>query len=185
MNYEVCVDWDAIDWAADPDFSEGYDNISGDLADDTANYISWVRGKEREPGNAPAATLLLRMRPGLCEKYSPWTSGVLAGKIRPWLPIRARACIEGFDPIPVYFGFISRISLNAHKDVQSVLFYCTDGTDLLARQLITQDPEDKTQMSDGDAIDRVLDAAGWSLTRRDIAKDGGDELLGYPVTTVY
>jgi len=185
MKYEVCVDWDAIDWSAEPDFSEAYDNISGDLAEDSANYIDWSRGKEREQGNAPAGILNLRMKPGLCNKYSPWTAGVLEGKIRPWLPIRVRADIDGYDPIPVYAGFIARISINPHKNIQSVSFYCTDGMDLLARQKVTQDTSDKTLMSDGDAIERILDAGGWSHSRRNIDKDGGDDLLGYPQTTVY
>lgn len=185
MKYEVCVDWDATDWSADPDFSEDYDNISGDLAEDSANYIDWSRGKEREQGNAPAGTLNVRMKAGLCNKYSPWTAGILVGKIRPWLPIRIRGDIEGFDLIPVYSGFISRISINPHKNIQSVSFYCTDGMDLLARQKVTQDSSSKTLMSDGDAIDKILDTGGWSTTRRNIAKDGGDELLGYPSTTIY
>lgn len=182
MTYEVCVDWDAIDWAAEPDFSEDYDTISGDVDTDGTNFISWNRGKEREPGNAPAATLELKMKPGLHEKYSPWAVG---SPVRPWLPIRVRALIEGFDPIPVYAGFISRITINPHRNVQSVSLYCTDGTDLLARQMITQDPEDKELMSDGAAIGLILDAAGWSSTRRDIATDGGDDLLGYPATYAY
>jgi hypothetical protein len=101
------------------------------------------------------------------------------------LPIRVRADIEGFDPIPIYTGFIARISINPHKNVQSVSFYCTDGMDLLARQKVTQDTSQKTLMSDGDAIDNILDAGGWSTTRRNIDKDGGDDLLGYPATYEY
>lgn len=185
MTYEVCVDWDATDWAAEPDFSQDYDNISGDLADDSANYIDWFRGKRREDGNAPAGTLNLKMKPGLCAKYSPWTTGTYAGLIRPWLPIRVRAVIGALDPIPVYAGFISRISINPHKDVQSVSFYCTDGTDLLARQVVTQDNQHKTTTSDGGAIHKLLDAGGWSSTRRNIDESGGDELVAYPETTPF
>jgi len=181
MKYEVCVDWDAVDCTDEPDFSEAYDNISGDLADDSANYIDWNRGKEREQGNAPAATLNLKMKPGLCAKYSPWTTGVYAGKIRPWLPIRVRAIIGVLDPIPVYAGFISRITIVPHRDIQSVSFYCTDGTDLLARQIVAQDSSNKIACSGGEAMGKILDAAGWSSSRRNIDESGGNE-IAYPNT---
>ena len=182
MIYEVCVDWDATDWSAEPDFSEAYDNISGDLATDTAQYIGWNRGKEREPGNAPAATCDIHLRPGLCAKYSPWTTGVLTGKVRPWLPVRVRAVI-GAQTIPVFAGFIAKFSYNPHQDVQSTTLYCTDGLDLLARQMVTQDYRSTTACSDGEAIDEILNASGWSATRRAVDKDGGDSLLRYPRTT--
>jgi len=184
VTYDVCVDWDAEDWAAEPDFSQEYDQISGDIDVDGINYLGWNRGKQREEGNAPAATCQIRLKPGLCEKYSPFTTGVLAGKVRPWLPIRIRSYFNG-EYIPQYFGYISRITINPHPDVQSVSFYCTDGTDLLARQKVTQDASSKSLMSDGDAIGKVMDAAGWSKTRRSLDKDGGSDLLGYPSTTVY
>ena len=91
IKWEVMVDWDATDWAAEPDFTQDYDEISGDVADDGINFIGYHRGKEREAGNAPAATLEITMTPALCDKYSPFTTGDLAGKIRPWLPVRVRA----------------------------------------------------------------------------------------------
>ena len=41
-----------------------------------------------------------------------------------------------------------------------------------------------TQITDGAAIDRVLDACGWSATRRSIDYSGGD-ILSYPVCSTY
>lgn len=182
--YDVAVDWDAIDWAAEPDFSQEYDNISGDIDLDGINYIGWNRGKQKEEGNAPAATCEIRMRPGLCDKYSPFTTGVLAGKVRPWLPVRVRIFWDSVF-IPCYFGYINKILIDPNPDLLGVAFYCTDGTDLLARQLVAQNPNSKSLMSDGAAIGKILDAAGWSATRRNIQIDGGDDLLGYPVITTY
>lgn len=182
--FDVCIDWDAEDWADTPDFSEAYDNISGDVDSDGIIGIDWHRGKQREEGNAPAATLSINLRRGLCQKYSPFTTGVLAGKIRPWLPIRVRVYYDGAY-IPAYFGFISQISINPALSIESVTFYCTDGTDLLARQEVTQDTSDKEICSDGQAIHKILDAAGWPLARRGIDTDGGDDLLSYPATTPY
>jgi len=185
VTFEVCVDWDAVDWTDDPDFSESYDNISDDVDIGGVVGLDWNRGKQREEGNAPAATLTVNLRKGLCQRYSPFTTDAdLAGKIRPWLPIRVRAYHLGAYTA-VYFGFIERISINPSLDAQSVSFYCTDGTDLLARQLITQDPTDKEICSDGEAIHKILDGAGWPRTRRDIDMDGGSDLLAYPESTSY
>lgn len=182
--FELCVDWDAVDWAADPDFSEDYDNISGDVDADGFAYLSWQRGKEKEEGNAPAGTLEVRLKQGLVEKYSPFTDGVLAGKVRPWLPVRLRVFRNSIY-VPVYAGFISSIRIDPLIGFETVLLYCTDGTDLLARQIETQDPANRTIMSDGVAIGRILDAAGWSVSRRNIDLDGGDSLLGFPATTEF
>ena len=82
-----------------------------------------------------------------------------------------------------FFGFISKIRLDPKLDSQGIYIYCTDGLDLLARQMISQNYNDRTRMSDGQAVGNILDAAGWSSIRRDIDTDGGNELLDYP--TVY
>ena len=183
VTFEVCVDFDATDWAAEPDFSQSYDDISGDVDIGGVCGLSWFRGKEGEAGNAPAATLTVNLRKDSCQRYSPFTTDAdLAGKIRPWLPIRVRAYHLGAY-IATYFGFIERITIN--PDALTTIFYCTDGTDLLARQLITQDPTDKEICSDGQAIHKILDAAGWSRDRRDIDRDGGSDLLAYPASTTY
>jgi hypothetical protein len=178
ITWEVMIDWDATDWAATPDFSEGYDDISADV-----KSVRWVRGKDVEAGNAPASTLEIRITPGLCSYYSPETSDTLSGLIRPWLPIRVRT--TGTFTHNIFFGYISKIAINPHTEVQSVYLYCTDGIDLLARQLITQDWDTRTSMSDGDAITAIADVAGWSATRRDIDVDGGADLLNYPSVHVY
>lgn len=182
VTYEVCVDWDAVDWSATPDFSESYDVVS---TVDGVEFVRWVRGKEREEGNAPAATIEVRLKSGLCSKYSPFTSNPdLRGKIRPWLPIRVRAYHNSVYTV-VYTGFISRINYNPHPDVQSVTFYCTDGMDLLARQIIAQDVTNRELCSDGEAIGKILDASGWSPSKRSLDVDGGDDFVSYPACTSY
>ncbi|MCJ7669564.1 MAG: hypothetical protein MUO61_03485 [Dehalococcoidia bacterium] len=179
ITYEVMIDWDATNWADDPVFS-GDDDISDDVA-----YIEIVRGKETEEGNAPAATLQIRLKAGLCADYSPYNiTSPYHDRIRPWLPVRIKATHNAVV-YPVYFGFISSIKIDPRPDRQTVTLYVTDGTDLLARQMVTQDPEHRTKVSDGDAIERILDAAGWSTVRRNIDKDGGDDLFNYPNTYNY
>lgn len=185
ITFEVCVDFDAMDWNDEPDFSEAYDNISDDIDINGIVGLNWFRGEQMEEGNAPAATLTVNLRKGLCQKYSPFTTDAdLVGKIRPWLPIRVRAYHLAAYTVE-YTGFIARISIDPSLAAQSVVFYCTDGTDLLARQLITQDPNDKEVCSDGEAMHKILDAAGWPRSKRDIDTDGGDDLLDYPASTSY
>jgi hypothetical protein len=186
ITYEVFVDWDGTDWAAAPDFSEAIDDISDDVA-----YIDMARGKDSEEGNAPAATLQIKMKAGLCAKYSPfnagsvlWDAGVGATRIRPWLIVRIIATHLTI-PYARFFGFISSIKIDPRPDRQQVTLYVTDGTDLLARQLIGQDYDDKTEMSDGEALERILNAAGWSATRRTLDTSGGADLLRYPETFSY
>lgn len=177
--YEVMVDWDMTDWRDTPNFSESYDNISNDV-----QTIDIQRGKEIEDGNSPAATLEIRLKPGLISKYSAWNAlGTLYGKILPWRIIRVRATNDnGGTWWPVYFGFIEKYLLEPHPEKQAVTFYCTDGVDLLARQLINQDFEVRDTITEGEAINRILTAAGWSDSRRDIT-DGA--ILQYPATGEY
>lgn len=180
ITWEVMVDWDSTDWSAEPDFSEDIDDISDDVI-----YDGWFRGKNLEEGNAPAGTFDLRIKPGLHEKYSLYnSSSPLYGKIRPWLPIRIRA-IHNSITYAVFRGFISSLKVNPRPDKQQSYMYITDGSDLLARQLVTQDFNNREKMSDGDAVGKVLDAAGWSATQRDVDNDGGDDLVNYPQTGVY
>jgi len=172
--YEVMIDWDMADWAADPDFSEDYDDISADVM-----TISWVRGEDREEGNSPASTLELKIKGSLYAKYSPYNiGGDLYGKLLPWRIVRARA-VHDENTYNVFFGFISKIKVNPYLDEPEVYIYCTDGLDLLARNVMTQNYEERTTESDGDAVGQVLDVAGWSSTRRDLDIDGG-EIFQYP-----
>jgi hypothetical protein len=46
--------------------------------------------------------------------------------------------------------------------------------DVLAKQVIIQDMDNKTTMTDGEAVIEVLNAAGWSAARRTIDLTGGD-----------
>ena len=180
ITWEVMVDWDATDWAVTPDFTQAIDDISADI-----NFSGWQRGKNTEEGNAPAGTHEIKLTPGLHQKYSIYyVPSPLHNKIRPWLPIRIRAMHDG-NTYNVFSGFISSIKVDPHPSKQMVYIYVTDGSDLMARQLITQDYDTRTQMSDGEAVERVLDSAGWDPLKRNIDIDGGGDLLQYPQTGEY
>jgi len=180
ITYEVKVDWDATDWLATPDFSEGIDDIS--------SYVKTIyidRGKKVELGNTPAGTLdiTLNNSDGRFSPPKPAPSP-LAGKMRPWLPVRVRAIVSGGALITFYAGFISKISVNPHKSVQEAYLYCTDGMDLLARNMVAVNKSDRNMVTAGAAVGYVLDGAGWPAGKRSIDTDTG-AIVNYPSTTEY
>ena len=179
ITYEYMVDWDATDWRDTPDFSEAIDDITNYVK---SPYI--LRGKDDELGNMVAGTLDLVLNNADKRFSPPYAAGPLYGKIRPWLPIRVRATVAGVGTYTVYTGFISRIRVNPHPDVQEAYLYCTDGMDLLARQMVTQDGNTRTTMCDGEAVGKVLDASGWPAAKRSIDVDGGD-IVKYPATVEF
>ena len=179
ITYEVKVDWDATDWMATPDFSQGIDDIS--------SYVKTIyidRGKKVELGNTPAGTLDITLNNSDKRFSPPYAAGPLYEKIRPWLPVRVRAIVSGGALITFYAGFISKISVNPHKSVQEAYLYCTDGMDLLARNMVAVDKSDRSMVTDGAAIGRVLDGAGWPADKRNIDTDTG-AIVNYPTTTEY
>lgn len=178
ITYSIHIDWDATYWKATPNFSEGIDNITNYVK---SYYIE--RGKNQEQGNNQAGTLDIVLD-NEDKRFSPtYAAGPLHGKIRPWLPVRVRAII-GENVETIYTGFISKIRINPHLDVQKAYIYCTDGMDWLARNMVTQDETNRTQMNDGEAVGRVLDAAGWPIAKRAIDRKGS-EILRYPLTVEF
>lgn len=175
LHYEVFVEWGMTDWSASPTFAGTYDDISGDV-----QTVGWNRGKDSEDGNMPAATFEIRMKSGLVSKYSPFnTSSVLYPNVLPWKVIRVRATFDDSTFYPVFFGYISKYTIVPDLTRQSVTLYCTDGADLLARNLVTLDYETRTGMNDSEAVTSILDAAGWSPDRRNISTTSGLQLQ-YP-----
>ena len=179
ITYEIHIDWDATDWQDAPDFSEAIDDISA--------YVKTFytdRGKGVELGNIPAGTLDITLR-NSDKRFSPvYAAGPLFGKIRPWLPVRVRATVTGGAAITFYAGFISKISVNPDLDVQEAYLYCTDGMDLMARNMVAVDKGNRSMVTDGAAIGYVLDGAGWPASKRNIDTDTG-AIVNYPSTTDY
>jgi len=177
ITYSFHVDWDATDWKATPDFSEAIDDIT-----DYVETFYIDRGKNQEQGNNPAGTLDITLDNSDKRFSPPYAAGPLFGKMRPWLPIRVQTTIAAATET-VYTGFISKIKVNPDMNTQQAFLYCTDGADLLARNMVTQDGTNRTEMSDGTAVDRILDAAGWPVAKRDIDTDGGN--VKYPLTVEF
>ena len=174
---EVMVDWAATDWRATPSFA-GIDDITDDFIS-----MSSSRGKDKEIGNNPSGTVDIEVR-NLLGKYHPLnTASPLYGYIRPWLPIRIRTIADG-STTTQYTGFVSKIKIPDQRDNRRAHLYCTDGTDLMARNMVTQVNDDRTAMTAGAAIGKVLDAAGWPVSKRSIDTDGGS-IVKYPLTVEF
>lgn len=174
--FDVRIDWDCIDWAAVPDFSDPpeartYDDISGYVS--ATQPFRIARNKKPDDWVYPAATLELTLNNESRIFYPTNEDSPLCGKIRPWLPIRIIATHLDI-PYPLYFGFINRLVYYPKKDAKNVYFYATDGIDVLAKAIIIQDMDDKTIMSDGAAVDLIATKGGWSTDRRIIDTTGGD-----------
>jgi hypothetical protein len=179
IEYEIMVDWDSEQWSDTPTFA-GDDDISNDVA-----YMDLNRGKEKEEGNSPASYLQIKMKAGLHQKYCIYNpASSLYERLRIWLPVRVRARYDGINWKPVFFGYISSIKVNPNPNKQEVILYITDGLDLLARQIIKQNDEEKTAMSPGDAINQIANAAGWSASRRTV-DTAEAAMISYPETGVY
>ena len=171
--YEVKVDWAMTDWSADPDFSQAIDDISSYVMG-----IYFSKGKDKELGNTPASTLELRLNNSDKRFSPPYAGGPLYGLLLPWKVIRVRIQHDSIW-YPRFFGYISKYKIEPHIEKFRAYIYATDGLDLLARQMITHDNDNVVRMTDGAAVGKVLDVAGWSATRRDIDLDGGD-ITEYP-----
>jgi hypothetical protein len=174
----VYVDWDATVWSDTPDFSQAIDNIT--------TYVKSVdirRGMKTEYGNTPAGTCQIVLD-NSSKRFSPvYTSGPLYGKLRPWLPMKVTGTV-GSSTYNIYTGYISRISCMPNAQKQEAVLYCTDGMDLLARQVARQQNNERTQGTDGAAIDELLNVGGWSSSCRSIDTDGG-ALVARPKTMVF
>jgi len=184
--FDVRVDWDCADWAGVHDFSDPpeartYDDISG--------YVSRTKppriAKNKKPDDwvYPAATLELILNNESKIFYPTNSESVLFGKIHIWLPIRIIATHLTIE-YPLYYGFINKLICYPFKDKKHVYLYATDGIDVMAKAIVIQDMDDPTIMSDGESVDLLATAGGWSADRRSIDMTGGD-IINHPDTFVY
>jgi hypothetical protein len=173
ITYSVQVAWDTEGWQDDAPWTGEFDAITSDV-----EFVAFTRGKETEAGNAPAATLELRLTND-AHKYTPTnTTGDLYEKLLVYKQIRVTATFLTVT-YPLFYGFISRYQVKPHPNDQKILIYATDGMDMLARALVAQDYNVRSKTSDGEAVDKVLTACGWNPTRRTLDTTAG-KILNYP-----
>lgn len=166
--YYVYVDWDCIDWSGAHDFSQEIDTITSDV-----KHLRISRGKDKGSSVYPASTLEMLIDNSSGKYYPTATSGDLVGKVRLWLPVRIVAT-HGGTTYNLFYGYINRITAYPIKSKKDIYFYATDGIDLLTKTIVVQDLDDKTVMSDGEAVHRVLNAANWNQLRACTMQNAGD-----------
>ena len=156
--YQVYVDWTCTNFAGVHDFTtagEPTRNITKDV-----KHLRISRGKDKDSNTYPAATLEMVLENSTAKYYPTATSGEYVGHIRLWLPIKVEATYATVV-YPLYYGYINRITAYPIKSKQDIYFYATDGIDLLAKTIVTQDMDHKVVMNDGEATSSVLNAASW------------------------
>jgi hypothetical protein len=173
VTYEIAVAWNVTNWQEDPAFDDEYDDITNYV-----QHIAVTRGKDKEGGNHIAATLELVLV-NTSHIFTPtYTLGPLYGLLKPRKQIRVVAThLE--EEYPVYYGFISRYSIHPGWNDKYIYIYATDGLDLLARQLVNQNYDNRSVVTEGEALDNILNAAGWSAWRRWIDDTSG-QTFNYP-----
>jgi hypothetical protein len=167
--YSVKVDWDCADWSGAFDFSQAID----DITDYVIPPIKIARTSSPGDWVYPAATMEIKLNNESGRFYPTLNTSPLFGKIRIWLPVQV-IMTHLTIPYTTFTGFICRFSANPLKGNQEIYLYVTDAMDVLAKQIIIQDMDNKTTMTDGEAVIEVLNAAGWSAARRTIDLTGGD-----------
>ena len=181
--YQICIDWNCTDWAGEHDFSDPPEaRTYDDISDYVIQPIRIARNKKPDDWIYPAATLELKLLNVDRMFYPTNVESPLFGLIRPWLPIRIIATHNDI-PYPQYYGYLCALICHPIRDKKHVYLYATDGIDVLAKAIVIQDMDDKTTMSDGEAVNLLLDKAGWGA-RRTIDMTGGD-IIKMPDTFVY
>jgi len=176
--YKVMVDWTCTDFAGVHDFTTGGEPTR-DITNDV-KHLRISRGKDKDSNTYPAATLEMVLENSSAKYYPTATTGEYVGHVRLWLPVKVEA-VYATVTYPLYYGYINRITAYPIKSKQEIYFYATDGIDLLAKTIVTQDMDHKVVKDDGLATEDVLTAAGWNTDRQLIDHDGGD-ITNFPNT---
>lgn len=179
ITHEICIDWDCIDWAGEHDFTQDIDNVTTDVR----GQLNISRGASPDDIIYPAGTFEFQLMNHHGKYYNDNPASPLYGKIRLWLPVRYRVLYDSVY-YPKFYGYINRLVFYPLPHQQYVYVYCTDGSDQLNKCIVIQDMDDKTIMSDGEACEHVLNAAGWNLDRRIIDTSGGN-IINMPHTFAF
>ncbi len=155
----------AIDFNADGDFEDAYENISTDI-----KSVWFHRGKdpELERGETGTARITVKDTTG---KYIPQntSSTIVAtyGGIYPARAVRVRATYT--STYDLFNGYLDDVNPEPEKETIEAMLPCVDGFDQLARAKITL-PIIQSGYSGGASgiIVAALNAAGWPAAKRTI-----------------
>lgn len=154
----------AVDWAADGDFIDPFDDTTGDVLNRGIS-ISYGRDQQRQlsPGRIGSAGFALCNVERL---YSPEnTSSSLYGDLEPGRETRIQATFQN-TTYPLFYGRLNDFTVHPDRSDRSVDFTALDGLSTL--QGVKISTALYQALRTGEIVDLILDAAGWPADRRDI-----------------
>jgi hypothetical protein len=165
----------SVDWDATGDYTTTGDNVTDRSLDErTPVTIRYGRDQARQfsPTSPGQMAYELDNRSG---DYSPENaSSPLAGKVLPNRPVQLQATFSA-TTYTLYTGYLDNFQLKPAIEERSIDVTCVDALGRL--QGVTVSTEVYQGIRTGDAINYVLDAAGWPTTLRDI--DAGVSYLPF------
>lgn len=163
------------DWNADGDFVDAREDITSRVLDDrTALTMTYGRDQARSQSPTRVGEAAFELN-NISRDYSPEnSSSPLSGLVIPGRPIKVEATLGGTTYTP-FFGSGDDFTVKADFDQRSVDITCVDGLSELSGLNITT--QLWTGLRTGEAVHKVLDAAGWPAALRDI--DVGATVMPY------
>jgi hypothetical protein len=154
----------AVDWAADGDFIDPFDDITDDtLGRDIT--ISYGRDQNRQlsPGRVGSAGFALC---NVSRLYSPENQdSSLYGDLEPGRETRIQATFDAVT-YPLFHGRLNDFTVHPDRADRSVDFTALDGLSTL--QGVKISTALYQGLRTGEIVALILDAAGWPADRRDI-----------------
>jgi hypothetical protein len=163
----------AVDWAADGDFIDPFDNVTDDVLRRGIS-IAYGRdqGRQLSPGRVGSAAFVLCNVERL---YSPEnTDSSLYGDLEPGRETSIQATFQG-TTYPLFYGRLNDFTVNADRTNRSVDFTALDGLSTL--QGVKISTALYQALRTGQIVNLILDEAGWPADRRDI--DAGASFTHY------
>lgn len=163
----------AVDWAADGDFIDPFDNVTDDALDRGIS-ITYGRDQNRQlsPGRVGNASFNLCNTERL---YSPEnTDSSLYGDLEPGRETSIQATFQG-TTYPLFYGRLNDFTVHPDRSDRSVNFTALDGLSTL--QGVKISTALYQALRTGEIVDLILDEAGWAADRRDI--DAGASYTHY------
>lgn len=154
----------AVDWAADDDFIDPFDDVTDDVLDRTIS-ITYGRDQQRQlsPGRVGNAAFALC---NVDRLYSPENAdGGLYGDLEPGRETRIQATNDG-TTYPLFYGRLNDFTVHPDRADRSVDFTALDGLSTL--QGVKISTALYQGLRTGEIVDLILDEAGWPADRRDL-----------------
>jgi hypothetical protein len=165
VTVQFYIDWDNDGTVASGAF-ENYENVTSKVLG-ISTPIRWDFGRDtaRSLSKIKAGEVTIELK-NYDKLYSPDNaSSPLVGNLGPGKPVLIRAIHKNVT-YNLFWGYIDDFEINPFQDTQSVTLTCTDALGKFGENLATTILYESIQT--GDAVGKVLDAVGWSGSKRSI-----------------